>query len=311
MPRKKNVIVSCAITGSLHTPSMSEYLPITPNQIASEALSAAQEGAAIIHLHARDPENGRPTAAPEVYELFLPRIHDGCDAIINMTTGGAPGMTMDERLAGPERFSPEMCSLNMGSINNGLFAGADRIREFKYDWEEPFLRGTKGSVFENTFTAIETTLKRLGQGQGARFEFECYDISHLNNLRFIMDQGLYEGPIFLQFVLGVLGGTPANIDHLLHLVRTAERLFGSDVEWSVIGVGRHQMPMATQNALLGGHVRVGLEDSLYLGAGELAKSNAHQVAKIVRILKELGLGIASPDEARERLALKGRAATKF
>jgi len=307
----KNIIVSCAVTGSLHTPSMSPYLPITPEQIAAESIGAAKAGAAIIHLHARDPKDGRPTGEPDIYRQFLTTIKAETTAVLNMTTGGAPGMSIDQRLAAPEAFSPEMCSLNMGSINNGLFAAVSRIKEFKYDWEEAFLSGTRHTVFENTFGAIEAIMARMGEQHGTRFEFECYDLSHLYNLRYLMDQGLYDGPVFIQFVLGVLGGTAAEIDNLLLMVRTAQKLFGDALEWSVLGVGRAQMPMATHNALMGGQVRVGLEDSLFLGRGELAKSNAEQVAKIVRILGELGFGIAGPDEARERLGLKGQANVNY
>jgi uncharacterized protein (DUF849 family) len=302
---RNSVIVSCAITGSLHTPSMSPYLPITPDQIADESVAAAKAGAAIIHLHARDPENGRPSANADIFMQFLPRIKQQTDAVLNLTTGGAPGMSMDERLAAPERASPEMCSLNMGSMNTGLFAGIERIKEFKYDWEKPFLEGTRNSMFENSFGNIEAILNRMGKGHGSRFEFECYELGHLYNLAYVMDQKLYTGPVFVQFVLGVLGGTAAEIDNLVHMVRTAQRLFGDDLEWSILAAGRHQMPMCTHNALMGGNVRVGLEDSLSISRGTLAQSNAEQVEKIVRILTELGYDIATPAEARQRLALKG------
>ena len=308
---RKSVIVSCAVTGSLHTPSMSPYLPITPDQISSESVAAAKAGAAIIHLHARDPENGRPTANSEVFKQFMPRIKQQCDAVLNMTTGGAPGMTMDERLEAAEIMSPEMASLNMGSMNTGLFAGVGRIKEFKYDWEKPFLEGTKNSMFENSFGNIEAILNRLGKGHGTRFEFECYELGHLYNLAYVMEQKLYEGKVFVQFVLGVLGGTAAEIDNLLLMTRTAERLFGDDLEISVLAAGRHQMPMCTHNALMGGNVRVGLEDSLSIARGELATSNAQQVEKIVRILRELGFDIATPEEARARLTLKGADQVQF
>ena len=307
----KPVIISCAITGSLHTPSMSAHLPITPAQIAAESIAAAQAGAAILHLHARDPIDGRPTASPAVFREFLPQIKAGTDAVINITTGGAPGMTLDERLAASEQASPEMTSLNMGSINIGLFAAAARIEKFRFDWERPYLEGSRDGVFRNTFADIEAIMHRLGKGHGARFEFECYDLGHLYNLAWVMDQKLYEPPLFIQFCLGILGGIGAEMDHLLHLVRTAQRLFGSDIEWSVLAAGRHQMPTATQNILLGGNARVGLEDSLYLERGRLAESNAEQVRKIVRILSELGYTVATPAEARRRLQLKGAAQTAF
>jgi len=230
---------------------------------------------------------------------------------VNITTGGAPGMTMDERLAAPEAASPEMTSLNMGSINFGLFPALSKMKEFRFDWEKPFLEGSRDLVFRNTFTDIESILSRLGKGHGARFEFECYDVGHLHNLAWVMDQKLYEPPLFIQFCLGILGGIGAEIDHLLHMVRTAQRLFGSDIEWSVLAAGRHQMPMATQNILLGGNARVGLEDSLYLERGRLAATNAEQVRKIVHILGELGYTVATPAEVRQRLKLKGLAQTRY
>lgn len=307
----KPVIISCAITGSLHTPSMSPHLPFTADAIADEAVAAAAAGAAILHLHARDPSDGRPSADPAAFMAFLPRIKQATDAVVNLTTGGAPGMTMDERLAAPEAASPEMTSLNMGSINIGLFQAAAGMTDFRFDWEKPFLDGTKDGVFRNSFADIQTIVERLGKGHGCRFEFECYDVGHLYNLAWLLDQKLYEPPLFIQLCLGILGGIGAELDHLLHMMRTAQRLFGPEVEFSVLAAGRHQMPMATHNALLGGNVRVGLEDSLYLERGTLARSNADQVAKIIRILRELGLAVATPVQARARLALKGSDRTTF
>ena len=307
----KAVIITCAITGSLHTPSMSKYLPITPTEIAGESIAAAEAGAAILHLHARDPMDGRPTADPAVFSDFLSRIKEGTDAIVNLTTGGAPGMSIDERLAAPEAASPEMTSLNMGSLNVGLFPALERIKEFRFDWERAFLESSRHLVFRNTFADIEAIMQRLGKGLGARFEFECYDVGHLHNLAWVMDRKLYEPPLFIQFCLGILGGIGAEIDHLLHMVRTAQRLFGKDIEWSVLAAGRHQMSMGVQNILLGGNARVGLEDSLYLERGKLAASNAEQVRKLVRLIDELGYTVARPAEVRERLALKGAALTRF
>jgi uncharacterized protein (DUF849 family) len=307
----KPVIITCAITGSLHTPSMSPYLPLTPAQIAAESIAAAAAGASILHLHARDPRDGRPTADPRVFQEFLPRIREGTDAIVNLTTGGAPGMSIDDRLAAPEAASPEMTSLNMGSINVGLFPAATRIKEFRFEWERAFLEGTRDLVFRNTFKDIEAIISRMGKGHGARFEFECYDVGHLYNLAWVIDQKLYDPPLFIQFCLGILGGIGAEVDHLLHMVRTAQRLFGNDIEWSVLGAGRHQMAVAVQNVLLGGNARVGLEDSLYLERGQLATCNADQVAKLVRLVKELGYTVATPAEARARLGLKGAAQTRF
>lgn len=307
----RSVIITCAVTGSLHTPSMSAHLPITPAEIASESIAAAQAGAAILHLHARDPQTGRPTADSKVFFQFLPIIKAGTDAIVNLTTGGAPGMSIDERLEAAEAASPEMTSLNMGSLNVGLFPALARIKEFRYNWEKPFLEKSKDNVFRNTFQDIEAIITRLGRGHGSRFEFECYELGHLSNLAWVLDQKLYEPPLFIQFCLGILGGIGAEMDHLLHMVRTAQRLFGADVEWSVLAAGRHQMPMATHNILLGGNARVGLEDSLSLERGRLATSNAEQVSKIVRILRELGYSAALPAEARSRLKLKGPSLTKF
>lgn len=306
----KSVIISCAVTGSLHTPSMSPHLPLTPDEIAEQSIAAAEAGAAILHLHARDATDGRPTADPEVFRAFLPRIKQSTDAVVNITTGGSPGMTIDERLAAPEALSPEMTSLNMGTINVGLFPALDRIKSFKHDWEAPFLEGTRAGMFKNTFADIEAILERLGKQRGARFEFECYDVGHLTNLAHFLDRGLYEPPLFLQFCLGILGGIGAEIDHLLHMVRTAQRLFG-EIEWSVLAAGRHQMPMATHNVLMGGNARVGLEDSLTIAPRRLASSNAEQVEKLVRIIRELGYDVATPAEARERLALKGGDRVEF
>ena len=306
-----SVIITCAITGSLHVPSMSPYLPITPDEIASESIAAAEAGAAILHLHARDPETGCPTPSPDVFRQFLPRIKQSTDAVINISTGGAPGMTMDDRLAASEWASPEMTSLNMGSINVGLFAVLDKLHDFRFDWEKPFLEASRDRVFQNTFADIEQILSRLGKGHGCRFEFECYDVAHLYNLAHFLERKLYEPPLFIQFCLGILGGIGAEFDHLLHLVRTAQRLFGDDFEWSVLAAGRHQMPFATHNVLLGGNARVGLEDSLSIGRGKLATSNAQQVVKIKTILTELGYEIATPAEARQRLALKGADQVRF
>lgn len=309
--KRQSVIVTCAITGSIHTPSMSPHLPITPDEIVEESVAAAEAGASIIHLHARDPKDGRPTGDADVFMQFLPRIKQQTNAVLNLSTGGAPGMSMDERLAAAERASPEMTSLNMGAINGGLFPMAARIKQFKHEWERPFLEATYRGTFDNSFANIEAILKRMGEGQGARFEFECFDVGHIYNLAYLVDQKLYDGPILLQFVMGALGGVGAEIDTLLLMVRTAQRLFGKDIEWSVLAAGRHQMTMCTHNALMGGNVRVGLEDSLFIAPGKLAKSNVEQVTKIRHILEELNLQIATPDEVRERLNLKGSHQVKF
>ncbi len=305
MPQQKKVIITCAITGGVHTPTMSPHLPITPDEIASEAVRAAEAGAAIIHLHARDPETGRPTPNPDVFMQFLPRIKQQTDAVVNITTGGGMGMALEDRLAAAKATSPEMASLNMGSFNFGLFPVAERYQDWRFDWEKGYLEGTKDYIFKNTFKDIEGILKTLGEEKGVKFEFECYDVGHLYNLAHFVDRGLVTPPFFVQTIFGILGGIGADVDNLLHMRRIAQRLFGADYEWSVLAAGRHQMAFCTQAAIMGGNVRVGLEDSLYIAKGELAKSNADQVAKIRRILEDLSLEIATPEEARQRLQLKG------
>jgi uncharacterized protein (DUF849 family) len=302
----RKVIITCAVTGSVHTPSMSPYLPITPEQIADQAIDAAQAGAAILHLHARNPSDGRPSFDPAVYRQFLPKIHAATDAVINITTGGSHTMTLDQRLAGALDISAEMASCNMGSMNFGFFPVAEKMKEFKYDWERPHLEGTRNAIFRNTFQDIEQVFSRLGEVHGTRFEFECYDVGHLYNLKHFVDRSLVRGPIFLQFVLGILGGIGADAENLSYMKRVADKLFGDSYQWSVLGAGKHQMPLATQAALLGGNVRVGLEDSLASAPGRLATSNAEQVLMIRKVLEDLGYELASPAEAREMLGLKGR-----
>jgi uncharacterized protein (DUF849 family) len=305
------VIISCAITGSIHTPTMSDALPVTPDQIASQAIGAAEAGAAILHLHARDPQNGRPTGDPAVFRQFLPRIKQATDAVVNITTGGAVTMTVEERLSAANEFSPEMCSLNMGSMNFALYQMAAKDRKWKYDWEEGYLKASDGYIFPNTFRDIEKISKIMGEGHGTKFEHECYDTGHLYNLAHCVDRGLFKPPIFLQLIFGILGGIGPDMDNLLFMKRTADKLFGDAYNWSVLGAGRFQMPFATQAAMMGGNVRVGLEDSLYISRGRLAASNAEQVAKIKRIVEELGYDVATPKEAREILGLKGADRVKF
>jgi uncharacterized protein (DUF849 family) len=309
-PSSRKVIVTCAITGSIHVPSQTPYLPITPEQIANNALGAAREGAAILHLHARDPETGQPTPDPEVFLRFLPHIKSETDAVINITTGGAQTMTIDDRLAGPLRMKPEMCSLNMGSMNFGLYPMAARIKEFKHDWEPGYLEMSRGHIFRNTFADIERLLETLG-AHGTRFEFECYDVGHLYNLAHFLDRGLVQPPVFVQTIFGILGGIGTDPEDLLHMKRTADRLLGNDYIWSILGAGRHQFNLITMGAIMGGNVRTGMEDNLYLGKGELAQSNADLVAKTVRILRELSLEPATPNEARAMLGLKGAANVGF
>ena len=308
---KRRVIITCAVTGAIHTPSMSPHLPITPDQIAAESVAAAEAGASIIHLHARDPETGKPTPDADVFMDFLPRIKQATDAVVNITTGGGLGMALAERLAAPLRAQPEMTSLNMGSMNFGLFQIADKIKKWKFDWEKPYLEGTKDFIFRNTFADIEHIIKELGEGCGTRFEFECYDVGHLYNLAHFLDRGLVKPPLFVQTIFGILGGIGAEIEHLVHMRQTANRLFGEGYQWSVLAAGRHQMNFITTAAVMGGNVRVGLEDSLYIARGALAKSNADQVAKIRRIVEELSLEVATPAETRAMLDLKGGDAVAF
>jgi uncharacterized protein (DUF849 family) len=299
------VIISCAVTGAIHTPSMSEYLPITPEQIAQSSIEAAEAGAAIIHLHARNPETGEPTPDPAVFMRFLPIIKQRTDAVVNITTGGGLKMTLEERLAAPLQAKPEMCSLNMGSMNFNISNAGSRVKEWKYEWEKPYLDRTEDYIFRNTFKDVEGIVQRLGREHGTHFEFECYDIGHLYNLAYMLDRKVVEPPLFVQTIFGILGGIGAEPRNLLFAKETADRLFGDNHVWSVLAAGRHQMAFTTMAGILGGNVRVGLEDSLYIGKGKLATSNAEQVGKIRRILEELSLEIATPAEARAMLHLKG------
>ena len=298
------VIITCAVTGGIHTPTMSDHLPITPDQIAEQAIAAAEAGAAILHLHARDPKDGRPTPDPAVFMEFLPRIKQATDAVVNITTGGGLNMTVEERLAAPLKAAPEMCSLNMGWMNFALHPLAEKYSDWKHPWEQPYLAGTKDIIFRNTFGDIERIYKMLGEGHGTKFEHECYDVGHLYNLAHCLDRGWFRPPVFLQLIFGILGGIGADPEHLMFMKRTADKLFGKDYHWSVLAAGRHQMAFCTQAAMMGGNVRVGLEDSLFIGRGKLAISNAEQVAKIRRIVEELGYEIATPEEARATLGLK-------
>ena len=301
---KRKVIITCAVTGAIHTPSMSPYLPVTPSEIATAAILAAEAGASILHLHARDPETGKPTQDPSVFEKFLPRIKQSTDAVINITTGGSPHMTVEERMLPATKFKPEVASLNMGSMNFGLYPMLDRFDHFENEWERENLEKSRDLVFKNTFQDIETILK-IGNDNGTRFEFECYDISHLYNLAHFVDRGLAKTPLFIQSVFGLLGGIGGHPEDLMHMKRTADRLFGHDYQWSILGAGRNQMSLAATGAAQGANVRVGLEDSLWIAPGELAQSNADQVTKIRKILDGLSLEIATPNEAREMLNLKG------
>lgn len=301
---KRKVIITCAVTGAIHTPSMSPYLPVTPSEIATAAILAAEAGASILHLHARDPETGKPTQDPSVFEKFLPRIKQSTDAVINITTGGSPHMTVQERMLPATKFKPEVASLNMGSMNFGLYPMLDRFDHFENEWERENLEKSRDLVFKNTFQDIETILK-IGNDNGTRFEFECYDISHLYNLAHFVDRGLAKTPLFIQSVFGLLGGIGGHPEDLMHMKRTADRLFGHDYQWSILGAGRNQMSLAATGAAQGANVRVGLEDSLWIAPGELAQSNADQVTKIRKILDGLSLEIATPNEAREMLNLKG------
>ena len=305
------IIISCAVTGSIHTPSMSPYLPVTAEAIAEQAIGAAAAGAAILHLHARDPQDGRPSSAVADYMEFLPAIKAATDAVLNLTTGGSAVMTMEQRLAGPMAAEPEMCSLNMGTMNFALYPMLGKRTEWLHDWEEPFLRESDNLVFKNTPRDIESVLRLMGQERGARFEFECYDLGHLQMLHHFVERGLVQAPIFIQFVMGVLGGVAAEPEHLAYLKQTADTLFGDDYMFSVLAAGRQQMALAKLGATMGGHVRVGLEDNLYIARGQLAKSNAEQVAMVREIVESVGREVATPDEARAMLELKGKNRVKF
>jgi uncharacterized protein (DUF849 family) len=305
MAKPKKVIITCAVTGAIHTPSMSEYLPLTPPDIARQAIDAAKAGASILHLHARDPVDGRPSADPEIFAEILAPIKAATDAVINITSGGSTKMTLEERLAPPLRFKPEMASLNMGSMNFSIHPVANKIKAWKHPWEQAYVEGTEDIIFRNTFRDIRHILRDLGDGCGTRFEFECYDVGHLYNLAHFVDAGLVKPPFFVQTIFGILGGIGPDPQNVTFMRETANRLFGDEYQWSVLGAGRHQMSLLTYAAIQGANVRVGLEDSIYLGRGQMAQSNAAQVIKIRRILEDLGHEIATPAEAREMLALKG------
>ncbi len=307
---KRKVIVTCAVTGSIPTPSMSPHLPVTAEEIAEAAIGAAEAGAAIVHLHARDPADGRPDQSPQAFAPFLKVIKQRSNCVVNITTGGAPTMTIEERLRPAATFKPEVASLNMGSMNFGLFPMLERFREFNHPWERPYLEGSKNRIFRNTFADIEYILTTCA-GNGTRFEIECYDIGHLYTLAHFVDRGLVKPPFFVQSVFGILGGIGPHPEDVMHMRRTADRLFGNAYRWSVLGAGRNQFAIAAQALVLGGNVRVGLEDSLWIGPGRLAQSNADQVAKARRLIEELGLELATADEARDILQLKGGDRVEF
>jgi uncharacterized protein (DUF849 family) len=304
LAQSRKVIISCAITGSIHTPSMSPHLPITPAEIAEAAIGAAKAGAAIVHLHARDPKTGLPDQRPEAFEPFLKVIKQSSDCVVNITTGGAPTMSVEERLRPAAHFRPEVASLNMGSMNFGLYPMLNRFKEFRHKWERPYLEGSRDRIFRNTFADIENILTTCS-GNGTRFEVECYDIGHLYTLAHFVDRRVIEPPLFVQSVFGILGGIGAHPEDVMHMKRTADRLFGDSFRWSVLAAGRSQIPIAAMAASMGGNVRVGLEDSLWIGPGQLATSNAQQVERVRQVIEGLGLEIASPAEARDILRLKG------
>ncbi len=304
------VIITCAVTGAIHTPSMSPYLPISPDEIAEAAIGAAKAGAAVVHLHAREPKDGRPTQDPKMFLQFLPKIKAASDVVINLTTGGAPTMSIEDRLQPALQLKPEVASLNMGSMNFGLYEMIPRVTEWKYDWEKPYLAGSDDRIFKNTFKDIAHILQSCSENN-TRFEIECYDIGHLYTAAHFLDRGLVKAPLFIQSVFGIRGGIGPHPEDVMHMRRTADRLFGDQYQWSVLGGGRNQMYIATQSAVMGGNVRVGLEDSLWIGKGQLAKANADQVSKIRRIIEEVGLEIATPDDARKILKLKGKDNVNF
>ena len=304
MAKSRKVIITCAVTGAIHTPSMSPHLPITAQEIADAAIGAAEAGAAVVHLHARRPEDGLPDQSPEAFAPFLQVIKQRSDCVVNITTGGAPTMSIEERLRPAAHFKPEIASLNMGSMNFGLYPMLARFKEFKHAWERPYLEGSRDRIFKNTFADIEHILTTCAEN-GTRFEVECYDIGHLYTLAHFAERGVIKPPFFVQSVFGILGGIGPHPEDVAHMKRTADRLFGSEYHWSVLGAGRNPLPIAAMAAAMGGNVRVGLEDSLWIGAGKLARSNAEQVTKARQIIEGLGLAIASSDEAREILELKG------
>ena len=304
MSASRKVIITCAPTGAIHTPSMSSALPVSADEIADASIAAAEAGAAILHLHARDPQDGRPDQDPDLFRAFLPKIRQSCDAVINLTTGGSPYMTVEERMRPAAEISPEIASLNMGSMNFGLFPMLNRFKSFRYDWEVEHLENSRNLVFKNTYQDIETILD-IGYSRGIRFEFECYDTAHLYNLAYYLDVGKVKPPLFVQTVFGIMGGIGAHADDVNHLKRTADRLFGDDYIWSVLGAGRNQIPVAAQAAAMGGNIRVGLEDSLWASPGKLAESSAQQVQSVRTLLEGLSLEVATPDDAREILHLKG------
>ncbi len=310
MAASNKVIITCAVTGAIHTPSMSPHLPVTPQEIAEAAIGAAEAGAAIVHLHARNPETGQPDQRPEAFTPFLQVIKQASDCVINITTGGSPTMLVQERVGPAQHFAPEVASLNMGSMNFGLYPMLNRFKEFKHDWEKPYLEGSRDRIFRNTFADIEFILRTCADN-GTRFEIECYDIGHLYTLAHFVDRGLVKAPFFVQSVFGLLGGIGPHPEDVMHMKRTADRLFGADYRWSVLGAGRNQLPIAAMAAAMGGNVRVGLEDSLWIKAGHLARSNAEQVRAARQIIEGLGLEIATPDDAREILALKGADKVNF
>lgn len=310
MAKSRKVIITSAVTGAIHTPSMSPHLPVTADEIADAAIGAAKAGASIVHMHARDPKDGSPSQDPKHFEPILEKIKANTDAVINITTGGSPHMSVEERMRPVIEFQPELASLNMGSMNFGLYPMLDRFQDFDHEWERAGLENSRDLVFKNTFADIQRILE-IGNANETRFEFECYDISHLNNLAHFHGRGLARGPLFIQSVFGLLGGIGAHPEDLMHMRRTAERLFGDEYQWSILGAGKNQMPLATIGAAMGSHVRVGLEDSLWIGPGQLAVSNAEQVNRIRTILEALNFEVATPDEAREMLALKGRNNVNF
>ena len=302
---KQKTIITCAITGAIHTPTMSDALPYTPDDIAHQAMDAAEAGASILHLHTRNPETGAVSIDPEDFAPFLPRIKQATNSVVNISTGGSLKTSIEDRIAPAQRFSPEMCSLNMGSMNFSFHPLAKRYESWKFDWEKEYVENSDTYIFRNTFRDIGTVAKALGGEHDVKFEHECYDVGHLYNLKFCMDTGMFKAPVFIQFIFGILGGIGPEVDNLIFMKRTADRLFGDDYRWSVLGAGAAQMPLATTASQMGGNVRVGLEDSLFISRGELAQSNAQQVTKIKRIVEDLGCEVATPDEAREILALKG------
>lgn len=304
------VIVSCAVTGSINVPSQSPHLPITPEQIIENCLGAAKAGAGSLHVHVRDPQTGQPTMDLDLFKEVCQEVHSKSDAVINITTGGAPTMTPEERMVGVKKFRPELASINMGSFNFGLFPIMDKIPEYKFDWEEDYLERSKDNIFKNTFYDQERIFKIM-EDNGTKPEMECYDVGHLYNTAYWADKGVLKPPFWLQLIMGIMGAIQPSVDNLVHMKNTADKLFGKDYIWSTLAAGRFEYNLCTTGVIMGGHARIGMEDNLYLGKGQLAKNNGEMVEKMVQIIRLLDHEPTTPQETREMLKLKGKEGAGF